>query len=213
MEGTIGEIRMFGGTFAPQGWMFCQGQNISISQYQAAYAIWGTYYGGDGIQTFGVPDMRGRVPVGFGQGPGLTSVALGAKWGNENTQLTTANLANHTHTATFAVTKAPVAPTFTSSFKVSTLPATQYLPGTSGANCIGQGNFTDSGFSSYNVNNFVNDPAPTLPLTGFTVGPFGAQGGMVTNAPAGGSQPFATMQPFLSLNYIICVEGIFPMRN
>jgi microcystin-dependent protein len=72
MEGTIGEIRLFAGNFAPLGWQMCDGSAISISDYQAAYTILGTTYGGDGQTTFGVPDMRGRVPVHTGQGSGFT---------------------------------------------------------------------------------------------------------------------------------------------
>ncbi len=83
----IGEIIMFAGNFAPRGWAFCQGQLLPINQYQALFSILGTTYGGDGRYTFGLPDLRGRVPVHPGQGPGLQDHRLGSKFGTENTYL------------------------------------------------------------------------------------------------------------------------------
>ena len=80
----IAEIRMFAGNFAPRGWAKCDGQLLAISQYQALFSILGTTYGGDGRTTFALPDLRGRVPVHAGMGPGLRSVRLGQKGGSEN---------------------------------------------------------------------------------------------------------------------------------
>jgi microcystin-dependent protein len=79
----LGEIIMFAGNFAPRGWAFCNGQLLPISQYTALFSILGTTYGGDGRTTFALPDLRGRVPVGPGQGPGLTNRPLGARGGSE----------------------------------------------------------------------------------------------------------------------------------
>lgn len=93
----IGEIRMFGGTFAPVGYAICQGQLLPISQYQALFAILGTTYGGDGVSTFGLPDLRGRGPVHAGQGPGLSPRTPGEQTGVENTTLTVGNLPAHNH--------------------------------------------------------------------------------------------------------------------
>ncbi|MEL6251848.1 MAG: tail fiber protein [Bacteroidota bacterium] len=84
MEGYIGEIRMFGGNFAPRGWALCEGQLLAISSYNALFSILGTTYGGDGRTSFGLPDLRGRTPVGAGAGPGLTNRTLGSKFGTEN---------------------------------------------------------------------------------------------------------------------------------
>lgn len=97
MEGYLGEIRMFAGTFAPKNWAFCQGQTLGIAQNTALFAILGTTYGGNGTTTFGLPDFQGRVAVGAGNGPGLSSVVLGEVSGTENNTLTTANLPAHTH--------------------------------------------------------------------------------------------------------------------
>ncbi len=96
----IGEIRMFGGNFAIIGHAFCNGQLLSIAQNTALFAILGTTYGGDGRTTFALPDLRGRVPIHFGQGPGLSSYALGQKGGNETVTLTTNEIPAHSHPVT-----------------------------------------------------------------------------------------------------------------
>jgi microcystin-dependent protein len=95
----IGEIRMFGGNFAPVGWAFCDGQLLAISQNDALFALIGTTYGGDGQTTFGLPDLRGRIPVHQGQGPGLSNYSLGEISGSENVTLTAQQIPAHTHAA------------------------------------------------------------------------------------------------------------------
>ena len=99
MDPFIGQIVMFGGNFAPRGWAFCDGQLLAISQNSALFSILGTTYGGDGRTTFGLPDLRGRVAMHPGSGPGLTARSLGQKSGTETVQLTTAQLPPHTHQA------------------------------------------------------------------------------------------------------------------
>jgi len=94
----IGEIIMFGGNFAPRGWALCDGQLLPISQYSALFSILGTTYGGDGRTTFGLPDLRGRVAMHPGNGPGLTPRNLGTKSGSETNTLTVAQLPSHSHT-------------------------------------------------------------------------------------------------------------------
>ncbi len=96
-EPFIGEISMFGGNFAPRGWAFCNGQLLSISENSALFSLLGTTYGGDGRTTFGLPDLRGRVPVHFGNGPGLSNYRLGQKGGTETTTLTVQQMPNHNH--------------------------------------------------------------------------------------------------------------------
>jgi|SRR5260221_10849449 len=95
----IGEIRMFGGNFAPLGWAFCAGQLMAISQNDALFALIGTTYGGDGQVTFGLPDLRGRGPIHQGQGPGLSSYVLGQLSGTESVTVTTSQIPAHTHPA------------------------------------------------------------------------------------------------------------------
>lgn len=97
MDPFVGEIRCFGFTFAPVGWALCQGQLLSISSNTALYSLLGTQYGGDGRATFGLPDLQGRVPVGQGQGQGLSPRAVGAKGGAETVTLTSGQLPAHQH--------------------------------------------------------------------------------------------------------------------
>ncbi|MDA8018203.1 MAG: tail fiber protein [Thermoanaerobaculia bacterium] len=96
-EPFVGEIRMFAGNFAPRGWAFCDGQLLAVSQNDALFSLLGTIYGGDGRTTFGLPDVRGRIPLHQGTGPGLSPRRLGSKGGAENETLTTNQLASHTH--------------------------------------------------------------------------------------------------------------------
>ncbi|MDF1642497.1 phage tail protein, partial [Thalassolituus oleivorans] len=96
-EPFVGEIRMFAGNFAPRGWAFCDGQLMAVSQNDALFSLLGTVYGGDGRTTFGLPDMRGRLPVHQGQGPGLSLRRLGARYGEENVTLTVNEIPPHSH--------------------------------------------------------------------------------------------------------------------
>ncbi|MGI9650005.1 phage tail protein [Chryseobacterium sp. RLHN22] len=99
MEGYIGEIRMFAGNFAPNGWMFCDGTIYNISTYEVLFTILGTTFGGNGQTTFGVPDFRGRIAVGTGQGAGLPNITLGQTGGVETVAMTTSQMPMHTHNA------------------------------------------------------------------------------------------------------------------
>jgi microcystin-dependent protein len=103
MEPFIAEIIMFGGSFAPRGWAFCDGQLLSIAENSALFSILGTDYGGDGRTTFGLPDLRSRVPVHAGSGPGLSTIRRGEKSGNEATTLSIANMPSHNHDENLAV--------------------------------------------------------------------------------------------------------------
>ncbi|MGD2115233.1 MAG: tail fiber protein [Acidobacteriota bacterium] len=96
-EPFVGEIRMFAGNFAPRGWAFCDGQLLAVSQNDALFSLLGTIYGGDGRTTFGLPDLRGRIPIHAGHGPGLSERRLGAKGGAEKVTLTVNQLPSHTH--------------------------------------------------------------------------------------------------------------------
>ena len=99
-EPFIGQITMFAGNFAPRSWAFCDGQLLPINQNQALFSILGTTYGGDGRTTFALPDLRGRVAVGEGQGPGLSNYSLGQRGGQQSVTITQSNMPSHTHTAT-----------------------------------------------------------------------------------------------------------------
>ena len=108
-EPYAGEIRMFAGNFAPRGWAFCDGQLLGISQNDALFSLFGTFYGGDGRTNFGLPDLRGRIPIDAGQGPGLNLKRLGQKGGAENVTLTTNQIPAHTHTLRAATGGTPAA--------------------------------------------------------------------------------------------------------
>lgn len=96
-EPFIGEIRMFGFNFAPVGWAFCQGQLLPISQNVALFSLLGTFYGGDGRTTFALPDLRSRVPLGMGQGTGLSNYTIGQAGGTETVTLSVTQLPSHNH--------------------------------------------------------------------------------------------------------------------
>ena len=174
MEGTLAEIRMFAGSFSPRGWIFCNGSILSIDQNTALFALVGTTYGGDGQTTFGVPDLRGRVPVGTGNGPGLPSFQLGESGGTNSKTLITTNLPAHNHPLN-AVTQA-------------------------GSSATPTGNLLA------NTGALDKEYAPAVGNTATTMG-------AAAIGNTGSSTPINNMQPYLGMNYIMCVEGIFPSRN
>lgn len=179
----LGMIAIVPYNFAPRGWAFCQGQILSIAQNTALFSLLGTTYGGNGQTTFALPDLRGRVPNSAGQGPGLSSYDLGQQGGTETHTLTTAEMPLHTHTATA-----------TSTLNVSTTFATQKYPVVGAV-------FGKAAAQIY----CPAGTSTTIPLAG--------AGTVVTNALTGGSQPHSILQPYLTLNFIIALEGIFPSRN
>lgn len=121
MEPFIGEIRLFAGNFAPRGWAFCHGQLIAIAQNTALFSLLGTTYGGDGRTTFGLPDLRGRVPMHEGQGPGLTPHVLGEQSGSETVTLLSTQLPVHSHAVAATTANA------TSQVARTNLPAFTYI--------------------------------------------------------------------------------------
>ncbi len=100
MDAFIGMIAMFGFNFPPRGWMLCNGQLISIAQNSALFALLGTTYGGDGVQTFGLPNLQSRVPIGMGTGPGLSNYQIGQTGGTENVTLLSTQMPQHNHIMT-----------------------------------------------------------------------------------------------------------------
>jgi microcystin-dependent protein len=166
-------ILLFGGNFEPQGWAYCNGQIMSIAQNSALFALVGTTYGGDGRVTFALPDLRGRVAVGTGQGPGRSNYVLGQLGGVESQTLTQGQLPAHTH-----------------SVGVPTTDGT----GTS---------------DEPNGNILALQNATVYAAAGAANGTYGG----VTASAAGGNQPVSLVPPYLALNYIIALEGIFPSRN
>lgn len=192
-QSYLGSISGWGPTFAPRGWAFCQGQTIAISQNTALFSLLGTVYGGNGQSTFMLPNLSGRVPVGAGQSPGTSDYVLGEQGGSESTTLTSNNMPAHSHTTTTTVSAA---------LPVSTAAATSATPAAGDVLASANGSY---GRDSVDVKIYA--PAPgTVEIALNTSASVNVQ-------PAGGSQPFSILQPFTAINYIICMEGIFPSRN
>ncbi|MBC8051668.1 MAG: tail fiber protein [Sphingobacteriaceae bacterium] len=213
MDEYLAIIKMFGGNFAPRGFMLCQGQVLSIATNTALFSLLGTTYGGNGQTTFGLPDLRGRVPKGAGNGPGLTPVNPGDVSGVENVTILLTQMPSHTHVATFTPSGGGGGGgSITATLNASNKQATQSVPGTAGANTLAAP--FDTG-NSASIAGYVSDAAPTIPLVGLTVTGGGSSGGggTVTVGLSGGNQPMSIVNPYLGMNYIICTEGLFPSRN
>src|SRR5258708_2329679 len=164
----LGEIRMFGGNFAPFGFALCYGQLLPIAQNDALYALVGTTYGGDGVQTFGLPDLQGRVPIHQGLGPTGRSFTIGEKSGTENVSLTSAQLPFHTHAIQGSTGNTVTDPT--------------------------------NGFITSALRMFAaGAPSPAVQM-----GPTGT---------SGNSFPHNNMQPYLTVTFVISLQGIFPTHN
>ncbi len=175
MEPFIGQLMLVGFNFAPKGWALCNGQLLSISQNTALFSLLGTTYGGDGITTFALPDLRGRSPIGFGQGPGLSNYVQGEASGTENTTLLVTNMPAHNHSI--------VANNGTGN---TNSPEGAFLAGY-GSAMPPEGPYTNA--------------SPNTTLNPAAVG------------VAGQNQPFSILSPFLVLNWIIALEGIYPSRG
>ncbi|MCH7412102.1 tail fiber protein [Belliella sp. R4-6] len=181
MEPLIGQIMMFAGTFAPKGWAYCEGQLISISQNQALYSILGNTYGGDGINNFALPDLRGRAPIHKGHGPGLSPINLGEQGGTEKVTLDMSNMPAHNH-----------------ALNVSNSAGTSFNPE---GNVPAASQFQENRQSPViNVNSY-NGNFPNTAMSPSTI------------SVQGGNQPFNSRNPYLGINYIIALEGVYPMRD
>lgn len=177
MEGTIAQILMFAGNFAPKNWAFCNGQILAIAQNTALFSILGTMYGGNGTTTFALPDFQGRVPIGAGQGPGLPDYSIGEVSGAEHTTLTSGQLPAHIHGAMAAVAVA--------------------------------GSNATTGESGQNI--YASTPTDNYIAPGGVNGALGGVKGAL--GVTGNNQPISLMQPFLGMNFVICMFGVFPSRN
>jgi len=196
MEEYLASIFIFGGNFAIRGTATCQGQILSISQNTALFSLLGVTYGGNGQTTFALPDLRGRTPIGYGQGPGLSSYVLGQTGGTENTTLLTINMPAHSHTAD--ASGLTVAPSASTANGTTNTPGTGLVPA--------QVPVIGSGPTAITVRAYgTQDHTTTLGATKVN--------GDVGIGLTGGNQPFSIMNPYLAVNYLICTEGIFPSRN
>lgn len=185
MEPFIGQIIMFIGNFVPRGWASCDGLLLPINQNSALFSLMGTIYGGDGRTTFALPDLRGRVAMHPGDGPGLTHRPLGRRGGAEDVTLTVAQLPSHSHDGTIKVADQDGA--ISAAFK-----------GVVGKRAVENN-------TSNTVEVYVNSDLATFnernTLGGLTIG------------NAGGGQSINNIQPHQCVNYIIALEGIYPSRS
>ena len=209
-EPFIGEIRMFAGTFAPRGWALCNGQLLAISTNSALFSLLGTTYGGNGTTTFGLPNLQSRTPVGTGTGAGLSNVVLGQVAGVENVNLTTNQLPIHAPTATFIGNASSV----TATVDVATTTATAMVPPAAGATTYLSATTAKAGPTSVAFNGLFTSTAPdsTKSSLGGVHGSV-TPAGTVTVNPVGGGQPVGIRNPYLGMNFIIALEGIYPSRN
>jgi microcystin-dependent protein len=165
-EPYVGEIRMFAGNFAPNGWMLCQGQQLPISENETLFNLIGTTYGGDGESAFNLPDLSSRLPLH--QGGGFT---IGQGAGVEEVTLTVGQIPNHNH---------------------------PLLASTDAANSKTPTNLV---LATTQAQTYFNSPDAAAAMSPLSVG------------PAGGSQPHTNLQPYLCINFIISLFGIFPSQT
>jgi microcystin-dependent protein len=201
MDTFIGQIIMFAGNFAPRDWAFCDGELLPISQNQSLYSILGTTYGGDGRTTFGLPDFRGRVPIGQGQGNGLTTRRMGEQIGIEDVTLSTAQMPIHSHAAETTISGSSVTAKLKASSAEGTtnVPLNNYLakPSNIGLQSI---NMYDSSADIEMASDAIE-----IDLSAVTAN--------TTSDDTGGNSAHNNIQPSLVMNYIICVNGIYPSRS
>ncbi|WP_298327489.1 tail fiber protein [Asticcacaulis sp.] len=162
----VGEVRLFAGQYPPVDWHLCDGSLLSVSTYQALFALIGTTYGGDGVTTFGIPDLRGRVPVGQGQGTGLSPRTLAQAGGAEAVSLAAAHTPAHSHSfATAGVTATDLTPGQTLAFANTESPATAYLKDGSGAGAATVTTLAAPSISTSTGGATHNNMMPTMALT------------------------------------------------
>ncbi|HET7881835.1 MAG TPA: tail fiber protein [Acetobacteraceae bacterium] len=183
-EPYLGQIELFSFGFAPKGWALCAGQIMAINQNQALFALLGTTFGGNGTTTFALPDLRSRVPMGQGNGGGLTPRTLGETAGEETHVLSIAETPPHVHTV-----QAIANPVLANNVDA---------PGPTVA--LAQTTGTDKSGGTLVVNIYATDNAPNQPLASGAIGPTGGQ-------------PHPNQMPYLALNACIALVGIFPTRN
>lgn len=184
----IGEVCLFPYNFAPRGYAFTDGSLLPIAQNTALFSLLGTTYGGNGTTTFALPDTRGRVIIGAGQGPGLSPYMLGQMGGSENVTLTTNQMPTHSHPAATSVVAKAV-----------------------GANT--EGNVDNPAASAWAAKSRGGPYSATAPNVEMAAGTVQVTSATTTVGISGGGQPFAIVQPFVVLNPAIALNGTFPSRN
>jgi len=180
----LGQMMYAAFNFPPKGWALCNGQILPISQNAALFSLLGTFYGGNGTNTFALPNMQGRVPVSMGEGAGLPNYNIGQVGGSETETLTVSNLPAHAHSLSLSVP----------------------IPASSGAATVS----TPSGSTPANTVHSLSYSAavPNVSLSSTVT-----VSGNTAAAGSASPQPFSTMPPYLTVNCVIALSGIFPSRN
>jgi microcystin-dependent protein len=179
----VSQITMFAGNFAPKNYALCNGQLMNIAQNAALFSLLGTTYGGNGVQTFALPNLQSSLPVGFGQGSGLSNYVLGQTGGTPNVTLSISQIPQHTHlfmasTSTTATTASAVGNTV--------LPGTPSVAG-----------------AEFYMNPPQQGQPPLVPVT--------LPAGVCSTV--GQSQPHTNLMPSLCITFVIALAGVFPSRN
>lgn len=195
MDAFLSFIALWPLQWAPHNWSVCWGTTLSINENNVLYALLGVTYGGDGRSNFMLPDFRGRVPVGYGKGPGLSDNRIGWTGGLEAVKLTKDQMPSHNHGASLASVAVE--------FKASDKPGIESAPGANKATTLAA---TSTGMGA--GSKIYNKEAATVPMNGIS-----ASGGTVTVQNTGGDLYHENRQPYLVTNYIMCMQGIFPPRN
>lgn len=213
-EPYIGSICYMATNYCPEGYLPTNGQTVTINQYQALYALIGNIWGGSYQQgNFVLPDLRGRVPVGAGQGPGLANVTHGQVFGAENVALTSLNVAPHTHPATLSTSGSGMTGTVSVAIPVVTGAATTNSPDNTTSLATTSPSFDLSSLGGADSPaKIYSNAAPNSTLRPFPV-PFVASSlSGVTISPNTGGTPFAVRNPGVGLTACIAVQGIYPTR-
>jgi microcystin-dependent protein len=189
MEPIIGEIRMFAGNYAPVDWALCDGSLKEISEYETLFILIGTTYGGDGMSNFAMPDLRGRAPLHHGTGPGVDPIYFGQLGGNESVTILLKNVPPHSHPVD-AVTNTAT----------SEIPSPEMMMATSSKNVYVENKL-------YPIDPIpAEEPKSKLPV-------LVAMNPLSVAISKGGAKPVSIVQPYLAINFIIALKGIFPSRN
>ncbi|WP_053137568.1 phage tail protein [Pseudomonas sp. MIACH] len=195
MEVFLGTVQMFAFNYAPQGWAYCNGQLVSIAQNNALFALLGTVYGGDGQNTFALPNLQGRAPIHMGNGAGLTPRVIGEVGGTEKSNILSGNLPTQLIPTTGL--------TVTTTINLANEPSAATTTPTSTNAYIGASSTGGPGSAAIYSDNPGSAPVALK-------GASSTLGGNLT--VPGGNQPLPTMAPYLALNFSIALTGLFPPR-
>ncbi|MDA3838205.1 MAG: tail fiber protein [Candidatus Delongbacteria bacterium] len=182
----IGEIILFAGTFAPSNFMDCDGRLLSIQVYTTLFSVIGTQFGGDGINTFALPDLRGRAPIGYGDGPSTSANYMGQQGGYETVALNSTQIPSHSHSGTV---------NSTGTIMVDSGTANDDSP-------------SGNSFSRAEIDVYSTNPGTAQMLNGVVE----TNGSFTTDASGSGASHM-NMQPYLTIRYCICVNGLYPPRS